>query len=84
MESKSDTWILRQIKHGVIVKSAKAHHAIDPNTSYRVPINFDGTRFRLSINEQKVIAMPSVGKPFGTVGFQVRSSIARFDQLAVF
>lgn len=84
IESQSDTLTLRQIRRGSIVQSAKAHHAINPNTNYRVRINFDGTRFRVSINEQKVIAMPSVGKPFGTVGFQVRSTMARFDQIAVF
>ena len=81
MKQGSNVWILKQRVNGSTVAKQKFSQFINVNTGYKVKIDFDGTSFRLFIDDVLVITLNAVGTPSGTVGFQVRNTTASFQYI---
>lgn len=86
MKEENDRWILKQRVGGKVVMKAKANRAIDPGVFYNSVISFDGSTFTVSIDGDPIITMPrySGSLPDGTVGFQVKATTGRFENIMVF
>jgi subtilisin-like proprotein convertase family protein len=83
MNEPSDKFVLKQRRNGSIVAKGKAEMTIDPDTAYEVRIDFNGTNFELFVNDTSVLTLPAVGTPNGTVGFRVKNTTARFEEIIV-
>lgn len=83
MKEHEDRWVLKQVAGGSVVASARTRRVIDPGVSYRTRIEFDGATFRVFVDQQQVLTMPSVGNPDGTMGFRVKKTEAHFGEVLV-
>jgi VCBS repeat-containing protein len=84
MKEDQDKWILKQRFGGVVVAKSKAKVAIDPNVPYDIKLRFDGISLILDVNGVQVINMNAVGSPSGTIAFQAKKTVGRFDYINVY
>ena len=84
MKEANDKWLLKQVSGGQVVAKTKFAAPIDPGTTYVVDLSFDGTSIHVSIDGvERMLLAPGAPMSVGTVGFQVRSTTAAFDEIAV-
>jgi hypothetical protein len=85
MKEGTDKWVLRQRINRTVVAKRSAPAEILPETWYEVAISFDGHDFVATVNGTPLITMPAASGsfPFGTVGFQVKATTGRFDEIVV-
>lgn len=84
MKQASGTWILKQRSGGSIVAKVKGTLAIDPNVFYDVAVAFDGAKFTVTVDGSQLMQLTAAAAaPSGTIGFQVKSTVAHFGGILV-
>lgn len=85
MKEENDKWILRQRSNGVKVASTKVNSPIAAGTEYAVKISFDGSVFRLYINNILSAEMPKGPgtSPYGDFGFATKNTTGQFDWIRI-
>lgn len=86
IKQQSNKWILKQRAGGSVVTRAKAFKRIDPNTPYVARIVYDGTTYKVFIDDFVTPLMtlnPQAPVPVGTIGFQVKNTVGMFDYITV-
>jgi plastocyanin len=79
-----DRWVLKFRVNGPVVAKAKAIQAIQPNTNYRVKLNYDGTAYRLSIDGVEIIVLNAGAPQSGVPGFRVKATTSEFGEILVY
>jgi hypothetical protein len=86
MKEENDRWILKQRSNGTVVAKGKGIKTIDPNTDYAVRISFDGSNFKVFVDDfvtPLFTLTPQANVPSGTVGFKIKNTSGSFDYVAV-
>jgi hypothetical protein len=84
MREDKNRWILKQRSSGTVVAKQNFTQTIDPNVSYDVEVNYDGTDIEVLIDGTSIITMiPGAAVPNGTVGFQSRNATGTFEEINV-
>ena len=84
MEEKKDRWTLQQRSGGRVVVTRSATASIDPGVRYRVAMSFDGSEFRVTVNDRILMQMRAVGAPSGAVRLEARKTTVRFGSIRIF
>jgi hypothetical protein len=83
MDPSTDKWTLKQHVNGNVVAKRKVTKAIDPNTTYKVKVVFDGTNFEVYIDDVLSITVSAGAMPFGTAAFQSKATNGSFGYLRI-
>ncbi|HSE39280.1 MAG TPA: hypothetical protein VLH08_00830 [Acidobacteriota bacterium] len=86
MKEGNDKWILKHRVNGVIVAKAKGMKQIDANTEYIVKVIFDGSQFKVFVDNptMPLITLPtSHAVAAGTVGFAAKNTTVTVDAIRV-
>jgi uncharacterized delta-60 repeat protein len=86
MKEGNDKWILKHRVNGVIVAKAKGMKQIDANTEYIVKVVFDGSQFKVFVDDptMPLITLPtSHAVAAGTVGFAAKNTTVTVDAIRV-
>jgi uncharacterized delta-60 repeat protein len=83
MKEQNDKWIIRQRSGGRIVAKTKLLAPIVPGVSYNVLVIFDGTTFRLIIDNTNQVTLNAAVTPSGTIGFRVKKTTGSFASICV-
>jgi uncharacterized delta-60 repeat protein len=83
MNQENNKWLIRQRSNGVIVAKAKASLTIQPNVTYDVKVDFDGTRFTLFVDGVSIVSMNAAVQPSGTFGYRVKNTTASFGSVCI-
>lgn len=78
-----DKWILKHRVNGAVVAKGKAISIIDPNVSYNVQLNYNGTQLQLVVNGATLITLTPISLLVGTVGFQTKNTTGSFEGISV-
>ncbi len=86
MDKNKDIWILKQRSGGSKVAKGKANQPINPNQVYNANIVYDGTDFKVFIDNapDPILTMPKGGTVSnGTVAFLVKKGTGTIDNVEV-
>lgn len=82
----NDRWILKQRVNGTIVTKGKGVKIMNPNTVYNVRLSFDGTVFRVFVDDMATplfVVTSRAAVPIGTIGFQAKSTTGSFGYIHI-
>ena len=82
----NDRWILKQRVNGTIVTKGKAVKIMNPNTVYNVRLSFDGTVFRVFVDDMATplfVVTSRATVPTGTIGFQAKNTTGSFGYIHI-
>lgn len=86
MKEENDRWILKQRNNGAVVAKGNGIKTIDPNTDYAVRISFDGSNFKVFVDDfvtPLFTLTPQANVPSGTVGFKIKNTTGSFNYVGV-
>lgn len=83
---EKNSWIIRQRSGGNVVAKMKAKKAIHRNILYTTKVDFDGSQFRVFVNDMSTPLLtlsPLAIVNSGQAGFQVKDTVGQFDFLHI-
>lgn len=83
MSEEQNRWILKHRVNGAVVAKGKANSIIDPNVSYNVQLNYNGTQLQLVVDGAILITLSPISLPPGTVGFQSKNTTGSSGGISV-
>ena len=83
MKQPSGKFILKQKAGGTVVAKTKALMSLQPNVSYDVRVEYDGTALHLIVNGTDIASVNAPPPAAGTIALQAAKTTARFGHVLV-
>jgi hypothetical protein len=83
LDEAKDRLIFKQKFDGEKLDKQKAIFKIDPNKNYAVKIVFDGTNFKVLVQNTLLITSPAAWPAKGTVGLQIKNTSIAVERVSV-
>ena len=83
MKQQSGKFIVKQKAGGAVVAKTKALMNLQPNVSYDVRVEYDGTALHLIVNGTDIATVNAPSPASGTIALQAAKTTARFGHVLV-
>jgi hypothetical protein len=80
----TNKWKLRQWVNGKVIASKSKTFPLDPDTIYRIKIRYDGSKFKLWVDDTLVMSLNSNTPPAGSAAFELENTAGSFDYLLIY